>query len=155
MGKIARLILFVAVALCCIGSNCLIGANDSKLASKSAKEKPKTLPFKKDEGREISIAGGNKIWLSVQDGNFVICYLNQKNELIEPITQSATITYNCRNKKQRLVKQLSSNGEYLKSGVPVQRPYIFSAVAVLLGEDLLPSFSYNQVNSSGEIREKQ
>ncbi|HQF40365.1 MAG TPA: hypothetical protein PK322_14710 [Opitutaceae bacterium] len=98
---------------------------------------PATEP-KKDEpvvGILVERATGGFFNLKVEDGKFVMLFLDAEKKETEADVPSATVRYRKHKADQRFRLTRSEDGKSLRGTLPVDRPYIFKTLRIALIDD--------------------
>ena len=109
--------------------------------AQSAAAKPAAKPAsepKKDEsvvGVLVERSVGGFINLRIEDGKFVMAFLDAEKKEIDPNVRSATVRYRKNKSDHRFLLTGSEGGKTLRCSLPVDRPYIFNALRIALIDD--------------------
>lgn len=102
-------------------------------AAKEAAAAKDTLDEKNLVGILITRKAGGFINLKVEGGKFVMDFYDANKEATSPNVTQATIRFRKSKATHRYL--LTGNGKALQSPLPVDRPYVFNAVHVVLFDD--------------------
>lgn len=119
---------------------CLVlaaNAADNKPASKAAPRNAATAKLEPQApitGALIERTGGNGGFLNlkIEGGNFTITFLDKNKKETKGDLSRAIIRYRRHLKSNQFILTSADNGRSLRSSLPVDRPYVFSALPVLL-----------------------
>lgn len=103
-----------------------------------AAAKPTAAEQKKDEpivGILVERSVGGFINLKIEDGKFVMAFLDAEKKEIEPNVRSATVRYRKNKSDHRFLLTGAEGSKTLRCNLPVDRPYIFNGLRIALIDD--------------------
>ncbi len=110
-------------------------------AAKPAAEPKKDAPV---VGILIERSAGGFINLKIEDGKFVMVFLDAEKKETEPNVTSAAVRYRKHKAEQRFLLTRSADGKALRCNLPADRPHIYNALRIALidGNEETPAETY-------------
>lgn len=110
-------------------------------AAKPAAEPKKDVPV---VGILAERTAGGFFNLKIEDGKFVMTFLDTEKKETEPNVTSATVRYRKHKAEQRFLLTRSADGKSLRCNLPADRPHIYNALRIALtdGNEETPAETY-------------